>query len=105
MRMGEGEAIYLGQDGQPMMDHVLLKQAEYRAHNQQLILPLQSIRVEEGLVFFSGLLNFKEVQQGGFKSVKGETVIDCATESISFKNAKYYTESDAMGERIVDVSH
>ncbi|KGF31481.1 copper resistance protein NlpE [Oligella urethralis] len=103
MQFAEGLAFYLDAQGNLMPDYQLSKQAEYRASSQQLILPLQSIRVEDNHVFFSGLLNFKEPQNGGFKSVKGEVMIDCAKQHVSFKDAGYYPEADALGERIVDV--
>lgn len=103
MQFAEGLAIYLDAQGNLMPDYQLSKQAEYRALSQQLILPLQSVRVEDDHVYFSGLLNFKESQNGGFKSVKGEAMIDCANKHVSFKDASYYPEADALGERIVDV--
>lgn len=102
---GEGEAFYLDENNQPQPDYRLTKQAEYRAPGQQLILPLQRVRVEDEKVFFDGLLNYKEVQKGGFKSVKGETVIDCAKNQVYFKDATYYPETDAIGDRITNVSH
>lgn len=100
----EGSAVYLDANGNPMPEYMLHKQAEYRAHGQQLILPLQSIRVEGNQVSFKGLLNFNEQQEGGFKSVKGEAVIDCAKKHVTFKDASYYPQTDALGERIVNVS-
>lgn len=103
--VGEGEAIYLDADGSPLPLYTLTKQAEYRALGQQLILPLQSIRVENEQVFFKGLLNFKEEQESGFKSVRGEAVIDCQKQHVSFRDAAYYPQVDAMGERIKRVSH
>ncbi|MDO5667019.1 MAG: copper resistance protein NlpE [Alcaligenaceae bacterium] len=100
----EGGAVYLDEQGNPLPDYQLNKQAEYRAHAQQLILPLQSIRVEDNQVFFKGLLNFKERQNGGFQSVKGEAVIDCAKKHVTFRDASYYPQVDAIGERIVNIS-
>lgn len=100
----ESSAVYLDKNGSPLPGYELHKQAEYRAAGQQLILPLQSIRVEGNYVFFSGLLNFNDEQERGFKSVEGEAVIDCAKKHVSFKDASYYSQTDALGERIVNVS-
>lgn len=104
LQFSEGSAVYLDAQGNPMPAYQLSKQAEYRARTQQLILPLQSVRVEENQVFFKGLLNFKEQQNGGFLSVKGEAVIDCAKKHVTFRDASYYPQTDAVGERIVNVS-
>lgn len=104
LQFAESTAVYLDANGNPMPDYQLSKQAEYRALTQQLILPLQSIRVEDNQVYFKGLLNFKEPQNGGFQSVKGEAIIDCAQKRVVFRNASYYPQTDAIGERIVDVS-
>lgn len=100
----ESSAVYLDKNGSPLPEYELHKQAEYRALGQQLILPLQSIRVEGNYVLFSGLLNFKDEQDRGFKSVEGEAVIDCAKQHVAFKDASYYSQIDALGERIVNVS-
>ena len=102
---GEGEAIYLDAEGNPLPIYRLNKQAEYRAPGQQLILPLQGIRVEDNKVLFTGLLNFKEAQEGGFKSVRGDTIIDCDTRHVTFRDATYYPEVDAVGERIASITH
>lgn len=103
--LGEGEAIYLDTEGNPLPIYRLIKQAEYRAPSQQLILPLQSVRVEDNKVLFTGLLNFSEVQEGGFKSVRGDTIIDCDKKRVTFKDATYYPEVDAIGQRITNVTH
>lgn len=103
--IGEGEAMYLDLDGKALPLYRLVKQAEYRASGQQLILPLQSIRVDDNKVFFNGLLNFSELRNGGFKSVRGDAVIDCAKQHVSFRDATYYPETDAVGQRITNVSH
>lgn len=102
---GMGEAIYLDAEGKTAPHYRLIKQAEYRAPGQQLILPLQSVRVEADKVYFSGLLNFSEAQEGAFKSVKGDAMIDCKTKQVTFRDAAYYPDVDAIGQRIASVSH
>ena len=102
---GEGSAIYLDSEGNPAPLYRLIKQAEYRATGQQLILPLQAVRVEANQVLFSGLLNFSTAQEGGFKSVRGNAIIDCDKKHVTFKDAAYYSEVDAMGERIASVTN
>lgn len=102
---GEGSAIYLDSEGNPLPIYQLIKQAEYRATGQQLILPLQSVRVEDKQVLFNGLLNFNKAQEGGFKSVRGNAIIDCDKRHVNFKDAAYYSDVDAMGERITSVTN
>ena len=56
-------------------------------------------------MYFSGLLNFSEAQEGAFKSVKGDAMIDCKTKQVTFRDAAYYPDVDAIGQRIASVSH
>lgn len=102
---GEGTAVYLDSKGNPAPLYQLVKQAEYLATGQQLILPLQTVRVEDNKVLFHGLLNFNKAQEGGFQSVRGNTVIDCDKKHVNFKDVAYYSEVDAMGERITSVTN
>ncbi len=102
---GEGTAVYLDAQDSPAPLYQLVKQAEYLATGQQLILPLQTVRVEDNKVLFNGLLNFSKVQEGGFQSVRGNAVIDCDKQHVSFKDAAYYSDVDAMGERIASITN
>ena len=101
-KIGEGAAWMVGADGQMDESHPLTKLVEYNGAGQQLYVDPSSIEEKDGLLSFSGLMNFEHPVEGGHRSLSADFVLNCATKQADMPSVSYFSDLDAGGEKLAE---
>lgn len=97
--IGEGYASYNNKSPQDDL-YILNKMKTFSNNTEMIFINPNELKLVNKKVSFEGIINFKEIPQGGHQSLKANFVIDCKANKYSIPKISYYENKFLTGKTL-----